>query len=53
MIRRIDKVSNNIPIWFVYGSRSWVDYSSGYVSITLRQNSILTSVKVNKKKNYS
>ncbi len=46
MIRRIDKVDNEIPIWFIYGSRSWIDPSSGFLSIYLRQNSVYTSVKV-------
>lgn len=46
MIHRINKVSDNIPIWFVYGSRSWVDSEAGFTSITLRQNSVSTSVKL-------
>lgn len=47
MIRRIDKVNDNIPIWFIYGGRSWIDNASGFESINLRQNSVSTSVKVN------
>ncbi|RNA25617.1 1-acylglycerol-3-phosphate O-acyltransferase ABHD5-like isoform X4, partial [Brachionus plicatilis] len=46
MIHRIDKVSDNIPIWFIYGSRSWVDSEPGFASISLRQNSVSTSVKL-------
>ena len=46
MIKRIEKVDNNIPIWFIYGSRSWIDSSAGFSSMYLRQGSILTSVKV-------
>jgi len=46
MIRRINKVDNNIPIWFIYGSRSWVDPAAGFLSIYLRQNSVYTSVKL-------
>ncbi|CAF0776794.1 unnamed protein product [Brachionus calyciflorus] len=46
MIQRINKVSDNIPIWFVYGSRSWIDSEAGFTSINLRQNSVSTSVKL-------
>ena len=46
MIRRIDKIDNEIPIWFIYGSRSWIDPSAGFSSIYLRQNSVSTSVKL-------
>ena len=46
MIKRIDKVDNNIPIWFIYGSRSWIDSAAGFNAMFIRQGSILTSVKV-------
>lgn len=46
MIKRIDKVDNNIPIWFIYGSRSWIDSAAGFTSMYIRQGSILTSVKL-------
>lgn len=46
MIRRIDKVNDNIPIWFIYGGRSWIDNASGFESINLRQNSVSTTVKL-------
>jgi hypothetical protein len=36
MIERIDKVRPNIPIWFIYGSRTWIDYTSAYSCIWLR-----------------
>lgn len=48
MIKRIDKVANNIPIWFIYGSRSWIDPSSGFLAMVNRQDSVFTSVKVRK-----
>ena len=46
MIRRIDRVDPSIPIWFIYGSRSWIDPASGFSSIYLRANSVHTSVKI-------
>lgn len=38
MIRRIDKIKSDIPIWFVYGSRSWIDYTAGYSAVYIRQS---------------
>ena len=46
MIRRIPNIDNNIPVWFIYGGRSWIDHTSGFNSIHLRQNAIATTVKV-------
>jgi abhydrolase domain-containing protein 4 len=37
MINRVDKVKSHIPIWFIYGSRSWIDYSAGYSAVVQRQ----------------
>jgi abhydrolase domain-containing protein 4 len=37
MIRRIEKVKFSIPIWFIYGSRSWIDSSPGFAAIYIRQ----------------
>jgi hypothetical protein len=49
MIRRIQNVDDNIPVWFIYGGRSWIDHTPGFTSIHLRQNSISTTVKVREK----
>jgi hypothetical protein len=38
MIRRIDKVKAGMPIWFIYGSRSWIDCTAGYSAVYLRQS---------------
>lgn len=46
MIRRVVKIDNSIPIWFIYGSRSWIDQSAGFIAIYNRPESILTAVKV-------
>lgn len=46
MIRRIATVDSGIPVWFIYGGRSWIDHTAGFTSIHLRQNAISTSVKV-------
>lgn len=49
MIRRIDKVKSHIPVWFIYGSRSWIDCTAGYSAIYLRQSineSTLMSVEI-------
>lgn len=40
MIRRIDKIKSHIPIWFVYGSRSWIDCTAGYSAVYLRQSNV-------------
>lgn len=37
MIKRIDKIKTHIPIWFVYGSRSWIDCTAGYTAVYIRQ----------------
>jgi len=37
MIKRIDKINTNIPIWFIYGSRSWVDCTAGFSAVYIRQ----------------
>ncbi len=38
MIKRVDKISSQIPIWFIYGSRSWIDCTPGYTTVYLRQS---------------
>lgn len=46
MIRRITEIDNKLPVFFIYGKNSWIDSSSGYLTIELRGNPALTSVKV-------
>ena len=46
MISRIDKLDNKIPMWFVFGGKSWIDFTSGFDARNKRPDSILTSVKV-------
>ena len=31
MINRITDLSSNIPIWFIYGSKSWIDKEAGNI----------------------
>lgn len=37
MIKRIDKIKIHIPIWFIYGTRTWIDYTAAYFAVWLRQ----------------
>ena len=46
MIKRIEKVSANIPIWFIYGSRSWVDCKPGFSAKYIRNRFAYVSVKI-------
>ena len=46
MINRISKLSPNISIWFVYGSKSWIDKEAGYAVQGIRNGIGLVSVKV-------
>ncbi|XP_023021200.1 (Lyso)-N-acylphosphatidylethanolamine lipase isoform X2 [Leptinotarsa decemlineata] len=39
IVRRIDQLSEDIPITLIYGSRSWVDHSAGEVIADKRINS--------------
>lgn len=39
MVRRIDRMSEDIPITLIYGSRSWVDNSAGDTFVKKRINS--------------
>ena len=39
MILRIAEIKDNIPMTVVYGSRSWMDHTSGYSVKYLRPNS--------------
>ena len=48
MIKRIEKVSSKIPIWFIYGSRSWVDSTPGFSTKCLRNRFAYVSIKVRK-----
>jgi pimeloyl-ACP methyl ester carboxylesterase len=46
MIKRIEKVSSKIPIWFIYGSRSWIDSSPGFATKYIRNRFAYVSVRV-------
>lgn len=46
MIKRIEKVSSKIPIWFIYGSRSWIDCTPGFSTKYIRNRFAYVSVKV-------
>lgn len=46
MIHRVDKISPNIPIFFIYGSRSWIDSSPGFASKVIRNSYGYVSVRV-------
>ena len=37
MIKRINQMKENIPIFFIYGSLSWVDYTAGFLTVEIRQ----------------
>ncbi|XP_072396698.1 (Lyso)-N-acylphosphatidylethanolamine lipase-like isoform X1 [Diabrotica undecimpunctata] len=40
MVRRIDKLRQDLPITLLYGSRSWVDHSAGEILKEKRVNSV-------------
>ena len=46
MIQRMNKISFDIPIWFIYGSRSWIDSSPGFATKHIRNHSAYVSVRV-------
>lgn len=46
MIERISQLRQDIPITFIYGSRSWIDSSSGAQTTALRGNSYV-KIEVN------
>lgn len=43
MIKRIERVKPHIPVWFIYGSRSWIDCTAGYSAVYLRQSNSETA----------
>ncbi len=45
LIQRIDKLDVNIPIWFIYGSDSWID-KTGQKIKELRADEAYVSVEV-------
>lgn len=45
MLDRISQLDPNVPVTFIYGSRSWMDLSSGYRTRVLLPNSYV-DVKV-------
>ncbi|CAH8654303.1 unnamed protein product [Heterobilharzia americana] len=45
MLDRIDQLDPTVPVTFIYGSRSWMDVSSGHKTRSLRPNSYV-DVKV-------
>jgi hypothetical protein len=46
MIRRIDKIHPTVPVFFIYGSRSWIDSSPGFASKAIRNRYGYVSVRV-------
>ena len=38
MLKRIKNISNRLPIYFIYGSNSWIESKAGYESISLRKS---------------
>lgn len=47
MINRIHEMHDDVPITLIYGSRSWVDHSSGEIVSKLRPNSYVKSYIIN------
>ena len=46
MIKRIHEIDANTPVWFIYGSRSWIDPASGFQAIHRRQGAVATTIKL-------
>jgi hypothetical protein len=46
MIKRVEKIHSKIPIWFIYGSRSWIDPTPGFSTKYMRNQFSYVSVKV-------
>jgi hypothetical protein len=47
IVRRMDKLNNDIPVTLLYGSRSWVDNSAGE-TIKQHRSSSYVNVQVGK-----
>ncbi len=46
LINRIDKLSSNVPIWFIFGARSWIKSQDGFRVAEIRPETAKTFVKV-------
>lgn len=46
LVSRVDQFSNDTPITLLYGSRSWMDSSSGEFIVQKRTSSCYTDSKV-------
>ncbi|XP_023315836.1 protein ABHD4 isoform X1 [Trichogramma pretiosum] len=47
MIKRIDQIDSSVPITFIYGSRSWIDNTSGEAIKQIRSNSYVNIQVIN------
>ena len=46
LINRIDKLSSNVPVWFIFGGRSWIKFQDGFRVAAKRPEHAKTYVKV-------
>jgi hypothetical protein len=46
MIKRIESLDAKVPIWFIYGSKSWIDKEAGLHVKEIRDSFAYVSVKV-------
>ena len=46
MIGRIKELDSEIPIWFIYGSKSWIDKEAGHEVMKIREQIGNVNVKV-------
>lgn len=47
MIKRIENLDLSIPIWFIYGKKTWIDKEAGEIVKNMRDGNAYVSVKVN------